>query len=167
MSLRVARRLLLERLPRRVPSTSTRLAASVAPSIAAVDGSSQPTPRCPLGLLRQYRVFFSTQPSALDQAQNPAVVEYRSLMAEEEFHRLADETIHDLLEKFEEYGDAVHLDGYEIDYGNHVLTLNLGTLGTYVINKQTPNRQIWLSSPVSGPSRFDWDATTNTFIYIY
>ena len=26
-----------------------------------------------------------------------------------------------------------------------------------MINKQTPNRQIWLSSPVSGPKRYDWD----------
>ncbi|TNV79186.1 hypothetical protein FGO68_gene10175 [Halteria grandinella] len=25
----------------------------------------------------------------------------------------------------------------------------------YVLNKQTPNRQIWLSSPISGPSRFE------------
>jgi frataxin len=25
-----------------------------------------------------------------------------------------------------------------------------------VINKQPPNRQIWLASPVSGPLRFDW-----------
>jgi frataxin len=25
-----------------------------------------------------------------------------------------------------------------------------------VINKQPPNRQIWLSSPVSGPKRYDW-----------
>lgn len=29
-----------------------------------------------------------------------------------------------------------------------VMTVNLGDLGTYVLNKQTPNRQIWLSSPV-------------------
>ncbi|KAI4790282.1 hypothetical protein KUCAC02_034728, partial [Chaenocephalus aceratus] len=28
--------------------------------------------------------------------------------------------------------------------------------GTYVINKQTPNKQIWLSSPSSGPKRYDW-----------
>jgi len=28
--------------------------------------------------------------------------------------------------------------------------------GTYVINKQPPNKQIWLSSPVSGPKRYDW-----------
>ncbi len=28
--------------------------------------------------------------------------------------------------------------------------------GTYVINKQPPNKQIWLSSPTSGPKRYDW-----------
>lgn len=28
-----------------------------------------------------------------------------------------------------------------------VLNLRLGSLGTYVINKQPPSRQIWLSSP--------------------
>jgi len=26
-----------------------------------------------------------------------------------------------------------------------------------VLNKQAPNRQIWLSSPLSGPARFNWD----------
>ena len=29
-----------------------------------------------------------------------------------------------------------------------VLTLKLGSQGTYVINKQTPNAQVWLSSPL-------------------
>ncbi len=37
-----------------------------------------------------------------------------------------------------------------------MLTIQLGQYGTYVINKQTPNRQIWLSSPVSGPKRYDY-----------
>lgn len=37
-----------------------------------------------------------------------------------------------------------------------VMTVKLGSLGTYVINKQTPNRQIWMSSPLSGPVRYDW-----------
>jgi frataxin len=27
-----------------------------------------------------------------------------------------------------------------------------------VINKQPPNKQIWFSSPTSGPKRFDYDA---------
>ncbi|KAM9544701.1 uncharacterized protein ACWYII_035991 [Salvelinus alpinus] len=31
-----------------------------------------------------------------------------------------------------------------------------GDHGTYVINKQTPNKQIWLSSPTSEPKRCDW-----------
>jgi len=37
-----------------------------------------------------------------------------------------------------------------------VLTVKLGSHGAYVINKQTPNRQIWLSSPVTGPFRYDY-----------
>ncbi|XP_037028709.1 frataxin homolog, mitochondrial-like [Bradysia coprophila] len=38
-----------------------------------------------------------------------------------------------------------------------VLTVNFGnTHGTYVINRQSPNRQIWLSSPTSGPKRYDF-----------
>lgn len=37
------------------------------------------------------------------------------------------------------------------------MTINLGSKhGTYVINRQTPNRQIWLSSPTSGPKRYDF-----------
>jgi frataxin len=34
-----------------------------------------------------------------------------------------------------------------IDKQSGVLTLKLGANGTYVINKQPPNKQIWLSSP--------------------
>jgi frataxin len=32
----------------------------------------------------------------------------------------------------------------------------VGDKGTYVLNKQPPNKQIWLSSPITGPKRFDW-----------
>lgn len=28
--------------------------------------------------------------------------------------------------------------------------------GTYVVNRQSPNRQIWLSSPTTGPKRYDF-----------
>lgn len=37
-----------------------------------------------------------------------------------------------------------------------VLNLTLPPYGTYVLNKQPPNLQIWMSSPVSGPSRFEY-----------
>lgn len=36
-----------------------------------------------------------------------------------------------------------------------VMTLSVGEGKTYVINKQPPNKQIWLSSPISGPKRYD------------
>ncbi|XP_043709015.1 frataxin, mitochondrial-like, partial [Telopea speciosissima] len=101
----------------------------------------------------------------LDDAQGPAAIDYRSLFEEDKFHCLADATIHDLQEKLEEYSDDIQIDGFDIDYANQVLTFNLGNLGTYVLNKQTPNRQIWLSSPVSGPSRFDWDISRQSWIY--
>jgi frataxin len=37
-----------------------------------------------------------------------------------------------------------------------VLTVDYMKKGTYIINKQPPNKQIWLSSPHSGPKRFDY-----------
>lgn len=37
-----------------------------------------------------------------------------------------------------------------------VLNVSFPTIGTYVINKQPPNKQIWLSSPISGPKRYDY-----------
>lgn len=39
------------------------------------------------------------------------------------------------------------------------MTLAFPPSGTYVLNKQPPNKQIWLSSPVSGPKRYDWVAS--------
>jgi frataxin len=40
-----------------------------------------------------------------------------------------------------------------------VVEVALRDKGTYVLNKQPNNKQIWLSSPVSGPKRFDWVMT--------
>jgi frataxin len=50
----------------------------------------------------------------------------------------------------------VHTD-FDVNYAMGVLTVHIApSIGTYVINKQTPNRQIWLSSPISGPKRYDY-----------
>lgn len=45
-----------------------------------------------------------------------------------------------------------------------VLTINLAEKGTYVLNKQTPNRQIWWSSPISGPKRYYYDAKSRDWL---
>ena len=39
---------------------------------------------------------------------------------------------------------------------DQIINLNFPPNGKYVINKQPPNKQIWLSSPISGPKRFDF-----------
>ncbi|KAH3448100.1 hypothetical protein KXV91_001663 [Aspergillus fumigatus] len=36
------------------------------------------------------------------------------------------------------------------------MNISVPGVGTYVLNKQPPNKQIWLSSPISGPKRYDW-----------
>ncbi|XP_073675969.1 frataxin, mitochondrial [Garra rufa] len=55
---------------------------------------------------------------------------------------------------------------YDVVFSSGVLTVKVGSdHGTYVINKQTPNRQIWLSSPTSGPKRYDW--TGERWVYAH
>jgi frataxin len=46
---------------------------------------------------------------------------------------------------------------FEIVYSNGVLTMVFPPHGTWVLNKQTPNRQIWWSSPISGPRRYEFE----------
>lgn len=68
-----------------------------------------------------------------------------------------------LTECLEDLGEQVNSDDYDVEYSSGVLTLKLGTQGIYVINKQPPNKQIWLSSPFSGPERYDFDAQNDTW----
>ncbi|XP_074250813.1 frataxin, mitochondrial isoform X4 [Saimiri boliviensis] len=65
------------------------------------------------------------------------------------YERLAEETLDSLAEFFEDLADKPYtFEDYDVSFGSGVLTVKLGgDLGTYVINKQTPNKQIWLSSP--------------------
>jgi frataxin len=78
-------------------------------------------------------------------------------MPEIQYHQLADHALEDLLERIEEFLEVVDVDDSDIEFSQGVLTIRLGKLGTYVINKQTPNRQIWMSSPISGPVRYDYE----------
>ena len=81
-------------------------------------------------------------------------------MLERDFHVAADA----LLERVElavtPLEDLLGSD-FDIHCSMGVLTITLGDAGTYVLNKQTPNRQIWWSSPMSGPRRFALDSANN------
>ncbi|KAF1786674.1 Frataxin conserved site [Phytophthora cactorum] len=58
-------------------------------------------------------------------------------------------------------GDARESD---IMFSQGVLKIDLGEHGTWVINRQVPNRQIWWSSPVSGPRRYEYDAESGHWV---
>ncbi|KAJ2961563.1 hypothetical protein NQZ79_g3151 [Umbelopsis isabellina] len=82
-----------------------------------------------------------------------------------EYHKAADLTLESILDVLETIGDEHDIDGYDVEYSQGVLTLKLGPKGTYVLNKQPPNQQIWLSSPKSGPKRYDYDADHVKWFY--
>ncbi|XP_053558501.1 frataxin, mitochondrial [Bombina bombina] len=88
-----------------------------------------------------------------------------SSLDENIYEKLAEDTLDSLAEFFEDLADQPFTaDDYDVLFGSGVLTVKLGSdRGTYVINKQTPNRQIWLSSPTSGPKRYDW--TGGSWVY--
>ena len=76
-----------------------------------------------------------------------------SSSANDDYVALADEALDTILEKADELSDA--RDDVECELSSGVLTLKTPE-GTWVINKQVPNRQLWLSSPVSGPCRYEY-----------
>jgi frataxin len=92
--------------------------------------------------------------------------------SEAEYHQVADSTLQDIQDAIDEAFDKISNSGsapdsssslvspaaaeYELTLASGVLTLGLPGHGTWVLNKQTPNRQIWWSSPLSGPKRFEY-----------
>lgn len=72
---------------------------------------------------------------------------------ESTFQAVADKTLLAYMQAIEDaLGDAL-----EVDLRDGILTLELESGATYVINKHAPNRQIWMSSPVSGASHYSYD----------
>ena len=79
------------------------------------------------------------------------------------FQEVADRTLahaHDIIDK---WLDDNSLEDCDIAYDMGVITLSLGAKGTFILNKQSPTRQIWLSSPVSGPSHYYLCRKTQTW----
>lgn len=65
------------------------------------------------------------------------------------------------LEHIEGVIDSLDLEAVEdINCSGGVLTLETTSHGTFVLNKQAPNVQLWLSSPVSGPHHYDMVVTS-------
>jgi frataxin len=123
--------------------------------------------------------------SIMPDAENPApreaedndVATVPTDIPTSEFHERADRFLEELVERLEEQQDRtpdVEVE-YSVRSSSHsaplsslsksnntqagVLKVDLISKGlSYVLNKQPPNKQIWLSSPITGPKRFDWVA---------
>ncbi|KAI0735395.1 Frataxin [Earliella scabrosa] len=101
------------------------------------------------------RRFYATPPPQVKHSDLPV----------HQYHQYSDATMDRMLESLENLLDEIADPEYEVEYGSGVLTLKLGSKGTYVINKQPPNKQIWLSSPFSGPKRYDYVPEEDEWIY--
>ena len=69
---------------------------------------------------------------------------------ETRFHALADS----VLDHIAEAVDVALGDDIDVEAQGGIVTLSLEGGGQYVLNKHAPNREVWLSSPVSGAWHF-------------
>lgn len=81
-------------------------------------------------------------------------------MDESRFETLADQTLHRFMDAID---DALG-DRMDVDLENGILKIELDDGGQYVINKHAPNRQIWMSSPLSGAAHFGYDEAAGGWI---
>lgn len=114
------------------------------------------------------------QPVQPKKDASPSVVRAATELTDDQYHKLADEYMDRLVTHLEELQDEREDIDVEYSVCHALIRINVrresdagqqaGVLtvsfddgiGTYVINKQPPNKQIWLSSPKSGPKRYDY-----------
>jgi frataxin len=96
----------------------------------------------------------------LSSVSGPSDGNYRSSSSYklplDDYHRVASITLEGLQDAFEQHADDQPAEQIDVEYAEGVLNVAVGNHGTFVLNKQTPNLQIWLSSPVTGPHRYDY-----------
>jgi len=80
-------------------------------------------------------------------------------METSQFERLADKTFVRLQAAIESAEG-----GLDAEVVNGILTVETESGGKYLLNRHAPNRQIWLSSPVSGAWHFAWSEESEAWI---
>ena len=102
-------------------------------------------------LRMNYTTSFFTASNNKETSRNTS-----DFLSESDFHTLADNCLDEILTSTTEIESSIDADDVDISLEQGVLNINLGKYGFWVINKQTPNRQLWWSSPVSGPRRYEY-----------
>lgn len=75
------------------------------------------------------------------------------MLSESEFQTLATQTLEAILEEIEANDEQMQVD---IELSDSGLEMELESGQQYVLSKHTPMRQLWLSSPVSGGTHYDY-----------
>ena len=78
---------------------------------------------------------------------------------EQTFERVADETLRRTAAAIEDAGDAL-----EVDLVGGVLSVETADGATFLLNKHAPMRQLWLSSPISGATHYDYAAAAGRWV---
>ncbi len=80
-------------------------------------------------------------------------------METSQFESLADKTLARLQAAIESAEGEL-----DAELVNGILTIETESGGKYLLNRHAPNRQIWLSSPVSGAWHFAWNEEGQAWI---
>jgi len=70
------------------------------------------------------------------------------------YHKAAESTLHLVSDAMDQLAEEMPKVEIETEYAADVLSIEVGD-HAFVLNKQGPNKQLWLSSPVRGPLRYD------------
>jgi len=162
---------------------TSRVTRTSFPSVSTAPAVVQSAPIFPTPLTARRFISNSSDRQAITPdakapkaAETPEVLKTPADITEDNYHAVADEYLDKLLTRLEKLQDE--REDVDVEYSAGVLTLAIGSdEGTYVINKQPPNKQIWLSSPKTGPKRYDYvvfgegqhekqDTATGDWVYL-
>lgn len=97
---------------------------------------------------------FSTAPPAANGTGNPQGLIRTTLTDGKFYSKLASGVLEGIVERIEAEDIDYQFDN-EIEYSSDVLKFKTPR-GTWVLNKHNVTKQIWLSSPISGPSKYNY-----------
>jgi frataxin-like iron-binding protein CyaY len=90
-----------------------------------------------------------------------------STISEYQYHTIADETLEMIQDGIDYYFDEKSNIEYEVSLSSGVLNISFPPHGVWVLNKQTPNRQIWVCSSVQCNSKKIWSSFLTTFYFYF
>ena len=156
----------LRQLQRR--ASTLAVASPLLPSRSASASYYSPSrlPRLPLPVRTAHRHPPSTAASATSVTGLPSVSSGAFLVPRRHASiHVTDTTADEFSRQFDRLSDTIQAavdqpdieDGdLDLSYSDGVLSIRSRQHGTYVINQHNVTRQVWLSSPISGPSKYNW-----------